>query len=319
MDRIDVLSDSPVHPYFPLKKYGYALERTLNNENRWNTKVVCSIRDKDSKRYVSTTYAREDDHLRLLETTTFLKCNNKLSPKIVRLYPKDKTIVCDYIGDFLSDYLLKNLAPIPFSLTSIFDYLKGINSLNQTHKAFVIPSTIKTSLRLSKELTNELDFLPQLKTILPKLKDSDVKFPYGYGIEDPHIWNFRIVNTKDKIQALTTDYDYFSEKVNCFWELGYLYATFRWFKKISFPLACKAEKTLLSLIQNQDLKSKFMFWLGVLSSYCGYRDSLKNLIANGGISKLGEQYCLIQELDNKVSSLASEVLAEKEASLNILR
>ncbi len=316
MDKISVLSDSPVQPYFPLKKYGYTLERALNNGNRWNVKVVCSIRDIDSNRYVSTTYTRENDYLGLLETTSYLKCNNKLAPKIVKLYPKDKTIVCDYIGEFLSDYLLNNPADISLSLTSIFDYLKDINSINQEQKAFATPSIIKTSLRLSKELTNQLDFLPELKTILPQLEDSDIKFPCGYGIEDPHIWNFRIVRTEDKIQALTTDYDYFSEKVNCFWELGYLYATFRWLKKISLSLVVRLEQILLSLMQYQDLKSEFMFWLGVLSSYCGYRDSLRNLMVNGGISKLGEQYRIIQELDNKVSSLASEVLAEKEVSLN---
>ncbi|MFB0561837.1 MAG: hypothetical protein ACETWM_11605, partial [Candidatus Lokiarchaeia archaeon] len=132
MDKINVLVDLSQRPYFPLKKYGYTFERTLNNKNRWETKIVCSILDRKSERYVSTTYAKQNDYLRLLETTTFLKCNGKLSPEIVSVYPQDRTIVCDYIGEFLSDYLLNNPADISLSLTSIFDYLKDVNSIDQS-------------------------------------------------------------------------------------------------------------------------------------------------------------------------------------------
>ena len=312
MDKINVLLDSAPQLYFPLKKYGYILEKTLNNENRWHAKIVCSILDEDSRRYVSTTYAKQNDYLRLLETTTYLKCNNKLSPEIAKLYPEDKTIVCEYIGEFLSDYLLNTPANIALSLTSVFDYLKDINSINQNYKTFVIPPIVNLSLQLAKELTDDFEFLPKVKAILPKLESSGIKFIYGYGIEDPHIWNFRIANITDKIQALTTDFDYFSDRVNCFWEIGYLYATFRWLKKISFVLVRGAEEALLSLIQKQDLKSEFIFWLGALSSYCGYRDSLRNLIMNGGIIKLQEQYQFIQQLDEKIFSLASKLLAEEK-------
>ena len=310
MDKINALLNSVLQPYFPLEKYGYILKRALNNENRWRTKIVCSILDRNSKRYVSTTYAKQDDYLRLLETTTYLKCNNKLSPKILKLYPKDKAIVCEYIGEFLSDYLLSNPFNITSSITSIFDYLKDINSINQTHKTFVIPSIVKSSLQLSEALSNDFEFLHKVKVILPKLEESDIKFSYGYGIEDPHIWNFRIINAANKIQALTTDFDFFSERVNCFWELGYLYATFRWFKRISLPLAYKAEEALLSLVQNQNLKLEFMFWLGALSSYCGYKDSLRNFMMNGGIVKLQGQYQLIQQLDKKIFSLVIKLLTK---------
>jgi hypothetical protein len=313
MDKINALLNSALQPYFPLeKKYGYILERALNNENRWHTKIVCSILDRNSKRYVSTTYTKQDDYLRLLETTTYLKCNYKLPPKIVKLYPEDKTIVCEYIGEFLSDYLLNRPLDVTLSITSVFDYLKDINSINQTHKTFVIPSIVKTSLELSEEFFHEFEFLPKAKTILLRLEVSNIKFTYGCGIEDPHIWNFRILNAANKIQALTTDFDFFSERVNCFWELGYLYATFRWFKKISLTFAYKAEEALLSLIQDGGLESEFMFWLGVLSSYCGYRDSLRNLMVNGGIKKLEEQYQLIQQLDERIFSLASKLLTRKE-------
>ncbi|MDH5666355.1 MAG: hypothetical protein OEY10_08660, partial [Nitrosopumilus sp.] len=205
------------------------------------------------------------------------------------------------------DYLLNNPADIPLSLTSVFDYLRDVNSINQSEKTFVIPSIVNVSIQLAKEVGGDFEFLPKSKVILPKIEDSGLKFTYGCGIEDPHIWNFRIANIGDKIQALTTDFDYFSDRINCFWELGYLYATFRWFKKTSFSLAHRSEEILSSLVQNQDLKSKFMFWLGVLSSYCGYRDSLRNLMVNGGISKLKEQYRIIQQLDEKVSFLGSKL------------
>jgi len=310
MDKINVLVDVPQQPYFPLKRYDYTLERTLNNKNRWETKIVCSILDRKSERYVSTTYARQNDYLRLLETTTFLKCNGKLSPEIVKVYPQDRTIVCDYIGEFLSDYLLNNPADIFLSLTSIFDYLRDVNSINQSHKRFIIPSIVNMSMHATKGFSDDFEFLPKSKVILPKLEDSGLEFTYGCGIEDPHIWNFRIVGITDKIQALTTDFDYFSDRINCFSELGYLYATFRWFRKTSFSLACRSEEILSSLVQKHDLKSKFMFWLGVLSSYCGYRDSLRNLMVNGGISKLREQYKTIQQLDEKVSFLANRLLWE---------
>jgi len=310
MDKISVLVDLPQQPYFPLKRHGYTFERTLNNKNRWETKIVCSILDKKYKRYVSTTYAKQNDYLRLLETATFLKCNGKLSPEIVSLYPSDRTIVCDYIGEFLSDYLLNNPADISLSLTSIFDYLRDVNSINQSRKTFAIPFIVNVSIQLAKEVSGDFEFLPKSKVILPRLEHSGLEFTYGCGIEDPHIWNFRIVNITDKIQALTTDFDYFSDRINCFWELGYLYATFRWFKKTSFSLACLSEEILSSLVQNHDLKARFMFWLGVLSSYCGYRDSLRNFMVNGGISKSREQYRIIQQLDEKVSFLANKLLWE---------
>ena len=310
MDKINVLLDSAPQLYFPLSKYGYTLERVLNNKNRWHTKIVCSVLDKDFRRYVSTTYVKQNDYLELLKTTTYLKRNNKLAPKITKLYPEDKTIVCEYIGEFLSNYLRNTPTNISLSLTSVFSYLKDINSINQNYKAFVIPSIVKTALQLAEEVTDNFEFLPKAKIVLPELESSDIKFTYGHGIEDPHIWNFRIINTQNKIQALTTDYDYFLDKVNCFWELGYFYATLRWFKKRSLPVAYKPEKSLLSLMQGKDLKSEFMFWLGALSSYCGYKDSLCDFMMNGGIAELREQRRAIQQLDEKISYLANKLLVK---------
>ncbi len=302
------LQNPYLQSHFPLRQYGYIMEAPLNNENRWPAKIVCSIIDKQFKQYVSTTYAKKDDYLKLIETTTFLKCRNKLFPKIVNLYPYDNTVLCERIGEFLIDHLLNNPNDLVSSLISVFEYLKEINSINQSYKPFVIPSIVQVALELAKDSTYGFEFLPKTRISLLKLKHSINKFSYGCGIEDPHIWNFRVMRSFDRIEALSTDFDYFSNEVNPFWELGYFYATFRWFKKISFSLADEAEKNVLSLIQNQDVKSKFMFWLGVLSSYCGYKDSLRNLIMNGGITVLEEQYKIIKQLDEKVSYLAEELL-----------
>ena len=221
MITANILLESPLQLSFPLAKHGYALERILNNKNRWHTKLVCSILGKDCKRYVSTTCAQRHDYLKLIETTIFLASNHKLSPGISQVFPKNNTVVCEYIGEFLSDFLLNNLFDIVLSLTSILDYFKKINSINQRYNAFVTPNIIKTSLDLTSE------FLPGVRSVLPKLESSGTTFVYGYGIEDPHIWNFRVIKTLSKTQTLTTDFDYFSDKINSFWELGYLYATFR--------------------------------------------------------------------------------------------
>lgn len=303
---------------FPLEKYGYSLEKVLNNENRWQDKIVCSILNSNGRRCVSTTYTKENDYLKLIENTSFLNCNNKLSPRIVGIYPKDKTIICDYIGEFLADYLISNPSDIALCLASVFDYLKDINSINKSLKKFFLPSIIKTSLQLSEELKDDFELLPKFKSILPKLENSDIRFTYGSGIEDPHIWNFRIIKTKDNIQALTTDFDYFTDDVNSLCELGYFYATFRWIKKTSPSLVCRIEEIILSLVQGQNLKSEFMFWLGAISSYCGYRDSLRNLMVNGGIMKLQEQYQLIQQFDEKIFCLADKLLVNIEKATELV-
>ncbi|MBL7157569.1 MAG: hypothetical protein ISS92_05375 [Candidatus Omnitrophica bacterium] len=299
---------------FSLKKYGYTLKRVLNNKNRWHTKIVCDILDSDSRNYVSTTYSKQDDYLRLIETTTFLRCNNKLSPKIASLYPGDKTVICKHIGEFLSSYLLANPTKIKSSLEAIVEYLNRINAINRDYKVFVVPAIVRTVLEISNDLIYDFEFLPKVKTVLPKLERSANKFIYGFGIEDPHIWNFRIIRNKNKTQALTTDFDYFSDRVNVFWELGYLYATFRWLNKSSLSLAHEAKNILLSLIPKKSPKAEFMFWLGALSSYCGYEDSMRDLAANGEIAKseLKQQYRTIRWLDEKVASLAESILTEPE-------
>ena len=296
---------------FPLTRYGYSLGSILNNKNRWYTKIVCHIQNnKDLRHYVSTTYAKHYDYLRLIETTTFLKCNNKLTPEIIELYPEKNTVVCKHIGEFLSDYLTNNAGKVFQALSALFEYMEEINHIERCYKSFIIPSIVRISLNLSDEFPNEFDFLPKTRVILEALKKSDIKFLYGCGVEDPHIWNFRVRKSSGKTQALTTDFDYFSNEVNCFWELGYFYATLRWLDKKSFHLKCKAEDILLTFTQKADLKSEFMFWLGVLSSYCGYRDSFCNSVINGQVRdpELEDQYKMIKFLDEKVSSLTKKLL-----------
>ena len=307
-DKKDPLNNLSAQPYFPLARYNYTLLSVLNNRNRWGTKIVCSILDSNFKHYVSTTYAKRIDYLRLIETTTFLKSRHKLSPKLVQLYPNDNTVVCEYVGGFLSDCLSENHKESGLILTAVFEYFKRINSINKCQREFIVPSIIESSLDLSAEFDYEFNFLPEFKAILPELVNSNLKFTYGCGIEDPHIWNFRIVKKSAEVQALTTDFDYFSNEVNYFWELGYFYATFRWLKKSWPSFINMVEKKLLSLIEGEDLKSEFMFWLGVLSSYCGYKDSLKNLINNGGIEMLREQSMLINGLDKKLSYLGNKLI-----------
>ncbi len=297
--------------HFPLKKYGYALERILNNKNRWHTKIVCSILTKDFNRYVATTYKRQSDYLKLIESTQLLTCNNKLSPQIVNLYPEYNTVICKHIGEFFSDRLLRNVFCISSVLTSVLDYLKGINSISQSYKTFIVPSIIESSLQLSEEFNDVFNFLPKSKIIFLELQNAEIKFAYGYGIEDPHIWNFRIMENNDKSLIFTTDFDFFIKDVNYFWELGYFYATLRWLKKAALSVSCKAEEAALFLIKDVDLKAEFMFWLGVLSSYCGYRESLKKLILESEIVDLEGQRQFIQQLDEKVADLANRLLLEK--------
>lgn len=314
VNNFEAYQDISSRPPFSLEKYGYILDKPLNNENRWHAKIVCSILDKEGKHYVSTIYAKQNDYSRLIENITFLKCNDKLSPEIVNVYPRENAVICKYVGEFLPDYLLIHSFDITPAFNSILEYFKDINSLDYNYSGFVIPPIIKTSIQLTDQFDEGFEFLPRCKHFLPELERSGVEFDFGCGIEDPHIWNFRIVKSLDKTQALTTDFDYFSGKINYFWELGYLFATLRWLNKNSFSFVSEAEKFLFSLAREKDLKANFMFWLGVLSSYCGYQDSLKNLFVNGSVSELGGQHSLIQQLDEKVSCLATRLCAEPRTS-----
>jgi len=295
--------------FFNLQEHGYALDRPLNNQNRWDTKIVLSAFDSDSRKLVSTAYAKRRDYLRFIETSTFLKCKNKLSPEILKLYPEHKAVICEHVGEFLQDYLLAHPEAVISSLIAVFDYLKDTNSINQAKRHFITPSIIRLSLELSEGIGPAFEFLPKFKKALSRLKKSDVGFTYGYGIEDPHIWNFRILNgSGTRPLAFTTDFDYFSSAVNYYWELGYLYATFRWFRKISLNLSLEAEDTLLSLTDGVDVGSEFMFWLGTLSSYCGYKDSLHSFVKGEGLHELEKEYKIINALDEKVASLAKDLL-----------
>jgi len=295
---------------FYLQRHGYVLDRPLNNQNRWDTKIVYSLLDRDSKKFVSTTYAKSHDYLKFIETSTFLKCKDKLSPEILKVYPEHKTVICEHVGEFLQDYLLAHPEAAISSLIAVFDYLKDVNSIKQAMRRFIIPPIVKLSLELSGEIEPDFEFLPKFKKVLAELKKSNLRFMYGYGIEDPHIWNFRILNgSRTRPLAFTTDFDYFSSAVNYYWELGYLYATFRWFRKLFPLLSLEAESALLSFTGDVDTGSEFMFWLGALSSYCGYKDSLHSFVKGEGIHELEKEHKIINALDGKVTSLAKDLLS----------
>ena len=299
------LINSPLR--FPLERHGYFVTGVLNNKNRWHTKLVCKVADEFSKSLVSTTYRQISDYQKLIKVASLLRQNNRLVPQIAKLYPQHNTVICDFVGEFLSEFLLENPNCLEQSLMSVSAYLESVNAINQTRQAFTIPPIIETITQFSKAYLGNFDFLPKVKNILPRLEKENVQFTYGCGVQDPHLWNFRILETSSRIQALTTDFDYFSDQVNYFWELGYFYATFRWLKKALATLVKKSED-ILSLIKRENLKSEFMFWLGVLSSYCGYEDSIRNLAQDSNFEPLKEQYSFIRHLDNKVFCLAEKIL-----------
>lgn len=291
---------------FILEQYGYRLEKVLNNENRWGTKLVCLISDKDSNRCVSTTCATKESYLELAKTLILLKKKEQFSPRVIKLFPQNKTIVCNYIGESLSHYILENPDTITDSFIAISHYLKELNSIKRSHKRLIIPSIINDVL----EISEVLDLLPKIKAILPVLINSKIYFVYGCGIEDPHIWNLRVVNCADELQAFTADFDYFSQNLNYSWELGYLYATFRWFRQVSYFMNYNLENLFISLIENSDPKSNFMFWLGVLSSYCGYKESL--LLRINHDFQISEHRKIIRNLDNKIFYLAKRLLERNQ-------
>ncbi|MFC1576997.1 hypothetical protein ACFL3N_01520 [Candidatus Omnitrophota bacterium] len=295
---------------FDFSKYGYRLDRVLNNQNRWDTKIVCAVFDKDLRHCVSTTYAKEHDYLKFVELTTFLGCQGRFSPKIIALYPQERTAICGYVGTFLQDYLLENPQKIELVMSKIFDYLRDLNEINRSRRRFVIPSIVSALLELSKDLDSELAFMPKSRQVLAQLCDSGVTLNYGYGIEDPHIWNFRISEFPAAIQAFTTDFDYLSDAQNCFWEMGYLYATFRWLREKAISETKTAEESILCLVQGKGPESEFMFWLGALSSYCGYKDSLRSFMKRESLHELETKYTIINTLDEKVASLAENLQAK---------
>ena len=298
--------------FFRLEKYGYSLGRVLNDPNRWSAKIVCGVFDRASRHYASTTYTKKHDYHKFLETTSFLGCNNTLYPEIKAIYAKEATVVCEYIGQSLQDYLSRDLHRASFGIEAVFKYLNDLNSISRIKKIFSIPSIVRTGLELSKELGSDFEFLPKCRKLLPEMERSGIEFDYGYGIEDPHIWNFRIIENSGAPHAFTTDFDFFCEDINWHWELGYLYATLRWLRKTEPDIADRAKERLVVLTQGKKPEDDFMFWLGVLSSYCGYKDSLRNLLTDGEPCELEEEREKIKELDEKVAILGGMILSRKE-------
>lgn len=313
-NEIENLEELFLPLYYPLGQYGYTLKKAINNISRWYTKTVCTITDKYGSDFVSTTYTEKEDFLRFMDAVNLLEKNDQLLPKIISFYPYDNSIVCEYIGEYLHSYLSDSPSNVQPAIKSVYNYLKDLNEIKQGYRPFMIPAIINDVIGSNNVFHEDCNILVKTKAVLPVLEKNRICFQYGCGIEDPHVWNFRVLRDRDQIRSLTTDYDYFSNSVNCLWELGYFYATLRWLRENRPSLVYHAENSILSLIKNNNSKSLFMFWLGVLSSYCGYRDSIKDLLERCELYKIKDQLYFIEELDNKVSSLAKKVLEEKNRS-----
>ena len=293
---------------FPLGKYGYVFESRLNNKDSWEKKVVCSVLKGEAQRFVSTTFPDEKSHLKSLEIFALLKELGMLHPEIFQVCKKERTVICHYIGEFLPPLLLGEEA------YSAIDAVLGCLTLLDTiciyprGEVFEVPHILEEFFKLTKQFSRVLPFISQTKNILPKLREKGICFCYGSGIEDPDIKNFRIVRGDGKFQALTTDYDCWSDEINYHWAAGYFYASLRWLAKASSEAGKKCEKYILKTTKINDGKKEFMFWLGVLCGYCGYKRTLKEAIIENKISKFYDKLEIIKELDEKVANLASRLM-----------
>ena len=173
---------------------------------------------------------------------------------------------------------------------------------------------------MSDEFPLVLPFISETKNILPRLRERGIRFSYGSDIEDPDIKNFRILREdkglpscgRERFQALTTDYDCWSKKVNHFWATGYFYATFRWLAKVSPETSRKCGEYILRTMNVDDRRGEFMFWLGVLSSYCWYKKVIKNALIENRVDEFQDKLEIIKELNEKVSHLTCQLMEEKE-------
>ena len=295
---------------FPLKKHGYAFEARLNAKDDWEKKVVCSVFKDGSGRFVSTTFPDEKRCLKFLEVSSLLKECGRLHPEISRVCQEEKTIICRYIGEFLPSLLLSEEAHS--AIDAVLGYLVLLNNMFPRKETFQTPRILKEFFELSGQFPQFVPFISRTKDVLPRLEERDVCFHYGSGIEDPDIKNFRIVRDNGRFQALTTDYDRWSDKVNYRWALGYFYASLRWLAKVSPEAGKECGEYILRTINDDDRREEFMFWLGVLSGYCGYRGVMEKAIIENRMDKLQSKLEVIKELDEKVSCLAHRLIKVEE-------
>ena len=302
---------------FPLGKYGYVFESRLNDKDSWGKKVVCSILKGEARRFVSTTFPNEESHLRSLEIFALLKELGMLHPEIFQVCKKERTVICHCIGEFLPQLLLGEEAYS--AIDAVLGYLALLESIcvYPRGETFKVPHILGGFFKLTELFPHVAPFISQTKEILPKLREKGIYFCYGSGIADPDIKNFRIVRRGDEsFQALTTDYDCWSNEINYHWAAGYFYASLRWLTKASSEAGKKCEKYMLKTININDEKKEFMFWLGVLSGYCGYKKTLKKVIIENKMNKFhDDKLKIIRELDEKVSNLASRLIQMEDEEI----
>jgi len=295
---------------FPLKKYGFVFEARLNAEDSWESKVVCSVLKDGAERFVSATFPDEQRYLKFLKVSSLLKECGMLHPEIFQTFEKEKTVICNYMGDFLPSLLLSEHAYR--AIDAVLGYLALLDTVFPKNEIFELPPILREFFELSDRFPQVVPFISETKGVLPRLKERGICFYYGSGIEDPDIKNFRIIREDGRFQALTTDYDHWSDKVNRDWAIGYFYASLRWLAKVSPEASKECGEYILRTINVDDAKEEFMFWLGVLSGYCGYRRKLQEFIVENRMDVLHYRLEIIMELDEKVSHLANRLI-EAEA------
>ena len=298
---------------FPLKRYGYVFEARLNAKDSWEKKVVCSVLKDGSERQVSTTYPDEEKYLKFLDVSSLLKEFGMLHPEVSQVYDEERTVICHYIGEFLPPVLLNDEACS--SIDAVFDYLALLRSMSPTAQTFEIPRILRGFLTLSDQFSQVLPFVSETKNILPQLEERGICFQYGSGIEDPDIKNFRVIMRDGQLQALTTDYDRWSDRINYFWAAGYFYASLRWLAKASPEARKECSEYILRTIDVDGQRAEFMFWLGVLSGYCGYGKTMKKAIVENRMNKFQGRLEIIKELDEKVSRLANALIEIEEEEI----
>ncbi|MCK4326494.1 hypothetical protein KAW55_07055 [bacterium] len=295
---------------FPLRKYGYTFDARLNAKDSWERKVVCSVLKDGARRFVSTTYPDEERYLKFLEVSSILKECGRLHPEIFQVCEKERTAICHYIGEFLSPLLLSEEAYR--AIDAVLGYLALLDTMFPRKEIFEVPHTLRGFFQLSDQYPQLLPFISETKGVLPRLKEKGVCFYYGSGIEDPDIKNFRIVREDGRFQALTTDYDCWSDKVNYYWATGYFYASLRWLAKVSPEASRQCDEYILRAINVDDRREEFMLWLGALSGYCGYRRVMEEAVIENRMDRFQGKLEIINELDDKVSHLAYQLLKMEE-------
>ncbi|PJA61479.1 MAG: hypothetical protein CO162_06105 [bacterium (Candidatus Ratteibacteria) CG_4_9_14_3_um_filter_41_21] len=307
---------------FPLKRYGYTFESRLNAKDGWEKKVICSVLKNGTERYVSTTFPNEKRYLKFLEVSSLLKKYRKLHPEIFRVYEEERTVVCQYTGEFLPPLLLSEEAYS--AIDAVRDYLVLLNSTSLREETFEVPCGLEGFFELSDQLPQLLlSFISETKDILPRLRERGIHFPYGSGIEDPDIKNFRILREdkevssggRERFRALTTDYDCWSEKINCFWATGYFYASLRWLDEVSPGISRKCNEYILRTMNFKDQREEFMFWLGAFSGYCRYKKAIKQAISEHRMDEFQDKLEIIKELNKKVFHLAKRLIEMKEEEI----